>query len=822
MYTPHVSRTVPKSGKRMILRIVTTIALVFVMIPASMLAPSVAAATPEVDCGAVMQSVADIADIERCKTSPTYPSWMTDNADKLGQRPLSQVVIPGAHDALTGLYEENAPGAQWMVQTQDLNLWGLLQAGVRTFDLRFCTPDDKPSEFYACHGGFYADKVTPESVISDLESFTNAHPQEILIVGWRWENPTGNDATRKQICSNFFETFRNILVPTTVDGTATLEEIWSLPNQPRIIMHTEDIPGQVNTKACDSYYADNLNYHNGPSDRNLDWASSFYGGHWANSPFGDRDASVTGVCGLHVDVDAIIDHLPDLIPVELKNVVRLALEKLYSDDYCTDVATANTLDLTSNRDPTKLNNTQAVLTPTDIPQIAYGVYALTAGTEAISSEWPAIENNLLNLWKSNTSGARRRFNIILGDFVEHSGLVPLTIKLNTGPLIDQDLFFSNDGTPYVPGAGNWSNGLTLKISCEEEVFGELVKSFPIDGVTVSGVGDNTTLSGTGPWEIDLTAPVENGALTLTCSDTSGKIARTTITGLYINGAPTVNAGPDREIDEGDALKLSTTFTDEPASDTHVASINWDDGTTESGIVTEPDGASVGTVAGSHVYVDDGSHTITVCVTDSFDIEGCDSLELTVNNVPPVITGIVTNEPVSQGDPAVITVSATDPAGVNDPLTYAFDCDNDSSYETPGDGNIGTCTLDPSAATSTIGVQVSDDDGGVTTASAEVSQNVTVCSNAYTGAFSSAGALACPPGTNLLVLPGPQPTTLCINGYTGSISWSPNGCPVRGSRAHVVPEDGPLYFCQSSWTGSLRAFVGLQQCNANETPGVIPG
>ncbi len=67
------------------------------------------------------------------------------------------------------------------------------------------------------------------------------------------------------------------------------------------------------------------------------------------------------------------------------------------------------------------------------------------------------------------------------------------------------------------------------------------------------------------------------------------------------------------------------------------------------------------------------------------------------------------------------MTATDPAGVNDPLTYTFDCDNDTVYETVGVGNQGECTFYDNGSF-TVGVQVSDGDGGTATDSTSVTVN----------------------------------------------------------------------------------------------------
>ncbi len=827
---------ITRPDRWMLLRAAIIVALFSVMLPIPMIAPPPVAAAQAVDCGTVQQSVADIATIERCKTSPTFPSWMTNNAEALGQRPLSQVVMAGAHDALTGTYEKNSTGFQWLVQTQDLNLWGLLQAGVRAFDLRFCTPEGQPSSFYGCHGGYLDEKVSPTTVTEDLKAFTNANPQEILVIGFRFDDPKGNEADRKNICSEFFKDFRHLMVPTLtsdgtlIDATTTLDEIWNLPGSPRIIFQSE-------SGACNQFYSDRSMSQF--SDRDLDWGywNQVYGGRWANSAFGDLNAELTGFCGIVLKdheiqaiIDAAVGDIDDIPGLDLVSQgISAIAHELFKDPLCTDVATANTLDLTSNLDPAKINTTQALLTGTAYPQVLDGIYALTAGSTDIfgnvvrASEWPAIRNNLVKLWNDNTSGARPRFNILLGDFVEHTELVPLAMRLNTGPLIEPVLTLIDTNTEYTPGTGNWSNGLTLNVTCEEKEFDEDseidLEEFEIVKMTVSGAGIAPSipieLSGTGPWFVPLTAPVENGALTIECVDATGKIARKTISGISINRPPVVDAGPDVTIDEGSALNLAATFTDNSAGDPHVATIDWGDGTVSNGVVTEPTGGNPGAVSGNHVYTVTGSLTVTVCVTDSLDAEGCDSLGLmvntlgptvetpavfpepsdegesvrafasftdpsifdshtcavdygdgggqeagtfdgdtcmgpehtygdgnsaytvtvfvtdnvgnvgsnstehTVNNVAPSITSASNSGPTREGSFAIITVTATDPAGINDSLTFAFDCNGDSVFEVlPQASNIANCNFDENGSYD-VGVEVRDDDGGQAASSTTV-------------------------------------------------------------------------------------------------------
>jgi hypothetical protein len=112
-----------------------------------------------------------------------------------------------------------------------------------------------------------------------------------------------------------------------------------------------------------------------------------------------------------------------------------------------------------------------------------------------------------------------------------------------------------------------------------------------------------------------------------------------------NVAPVVLAGSDLVRAEGAVVSLaSASFRDAGTLDTHVATVEWGDGTTGGSlVVTEspfgPPGSTsglTGTLAGSHVYADDGSYTVRACVTDDDGAVGCDILIVTVRNVSPVV------------------------------------------------------------------------------------------------------------------------------------------------------------------------------------------
>ncbi|MEW6160761.1 MAG: PKD domain-containing protein, partial [Verrucomicrobiota bacterium] len=128
-------------------------------------------------------------------------------------------------------------------------------------------------------------------------------------------------------------------------------------------------------------------------------------------------------------------------------------------------------------------------------------------------------------------------------------------------------------------------------------------------------------------------------------DDDGGTAQASFYVTVNNVAPTLNAGPDQVVFEGRIISLPPAlFNDLGTLDSHTATINWGDGTlTEAGLVTEspfgPPGSTTGangTIAGQHVYADNGVYTVTVTVTDDDGATTVDTLTVVVLNVAPTL------------------------------------------------------------------------------------------------------------------------------------------------------------------------------------------
>jgi hypothetical protein len=166
---------------------------------------------------------------------------------------------------------------------------------------------------------------------------------------------------------------------------------------------------------------------------------------------------------------------------------------------------------------------------------------------------------------------------------------------------------------------------------------------------------------------------DNGSYTVEVEidDLDGGVASDTFTVTVINAPPVVDAGPDTSIAEGSIFALPAVgFSDQGTADTHTATIDWGDGAIAVGTVNQssfgPPGNAAGqsgTVAGTHIYADNGTYTVTVSVVDDDGGSHADTLDVEVTNVNPTIVP-------SGGAEVVIFTPLNIDSAFSDP---GFDC-----------------------------------------------------------------------------------------------------------------------------------------------------
>jgi uncharacterized membrane protein len=201
-----------------------------------------------------------------------------------------------------------------------------------------------------------------------------------------------------------------------------------------------------------------------------------------------------------------------------------------------------------------------------------------------------------------------------------------------------------------------------------------------------------TVSAAGTYPITGTAVTGSGS-----AQASGSLTVV----LTVNAAPTANAGNNQTVDEGELVQFSGSATD-PNGD--LLEVQWLFG----------DGATaVSSYSPSHTYADNGDYEVTLIVTDTGNLSANDTVQITVNNVPPTANA-GPNQTANQGALVQFQGSFTDP-GTADTHTFAWNM---------GDGVQIFGTLNPSHAYATSGVYtvtltVTDDDGGVSTDTAVI-------------------------------------------------------------------------------------------------------
>ncbi len=391
--------------------------------------------------------------------------------------------------------------------------------------------------------------------------------------------------------------------------------------------------------------------------------------------------------------------------------------------------------------------------------------------------------------------------------VEMAGVPPVQIHAvwNTGPVLVGDA-----AEVFIDASGSADAGLTYEFDCDNDGIYEI-------GPDLVNSAD-CVFEDAGAYAVGVR--VMDG-------DIGEAIGSTVV--LVTNRPPTIiaiTAAPDT-INETESTTLTVEYSDADAGETHTCSIDWGDGTAPEAGVIDHDAE---TCMASHTYADDNpsgtpsdNYTITATVDDG-DGSDDDSTQITVNNVPPMIDAITTDGPVAPGQPVAVSVTATDVAGINDPLTYEFDCDGDGLYDIgPQAASSAACSLPSGSAETDIGVRVTDDDTGTAIESVAVKQVVTLCVSSFTGMLSgqSSGG-GCAAGEYALELPSAAPQTLCINLLTGQILFGRSAECARYTLPHVIPDDGPLEYCRSLYTNRLRYFTPSKPCQFYELSGVIPG
>jgi len=139
----------------------------------------------------------------------------------------------------------------------------------------------------------------------------------------------------------------------------------------------------------------------------------------------------------------------------------------------------------------------------------------------------------------------------------------------------------------------------------------------------------------------------------------GKTAYNALRVIVNNVAPTVNAGPDQTVNEGNTVTLNGSASD-PGVNDHLT-YQW----TYMGVAGP---VTIGTLPTLTITVpDNGNYTFTLTVTDSDGASSSDAAVVTANNVAPTVSA-GGNQTVTEGSLVTLNGTFSDP-GTLDTFTY---------------------------------------------------------------------------------------------------------------------------------------------------------
>ncbi len=275
-----------------------------------------------------------------------------------------------------------------------------------------------------------------------------------------------------------------------------------------------------------------------------------------------------------------------------------------------------------------------------------------------------------------------------GNFTISVANVAPSVDAGAGGSLNEGDTFTSAGSFSDPGADTWTATVD---------YG--------DGSPVSPLALNSdktfTLS-------HLYAQDGSYTLTVVVTDDEGASGTATATVNVANVAPSVDAGGDTSLAEGDTLSRSGSFSD-PGADTWTATVDYGDGTPVGALTLNPDKS----FSLSHTYADDGSYSVTVTVADD-DASGSASFSVTVANVAPSVD--LSGDPnVAEGSPYTLSISAVSDPGTDTVSSYLVAW-GDGNSDTVSAADLATAggqlahTYADGPADHTISVTLTDEDG----------------------------------------------------------------------------------------------------------------
>ena len=469
-----------------------------------------------------LQPVAPVAppSVALAQDYTIHPHWMADNASALSQRQLKQAVLPGSHDS--GTYGTTLS----IAQAQDIDIFHQLQVGARLFDFRATYRSDL-SDYYFYHGGAPTDAKLSDAIDQIAEFYSDpANSKEFAILGFGGyvcsggnfacdgkDNSDPQMTALQPICNKFKqEVGPMLLTPSMVPhgrslSSLTMQEIWNLPNHPRVMTDWGQCVGADGT-----------------------WPGGTFAGYYANQCYAGGDAADPAYPGI---INALGQSLDGRLP-----------------------GTGNPITIDSSRiglqssPAPNLYELSVAATPSSL--CLNGVYELDIHMGGQVNALDAVKQ----WFDSNQMHARANLNLVYGDYVEQSHLVDYSYQMDqAGPQMTVN---GSKTPPIVP----LEPGQTVTVQCQGESA-----TYPPDHIQVgtngiiqndfSSPGENVLQLGTNGKVAE--SPTGSHSYPVVCADTSGREAHINVPvgSLWALGPTPTDAQGNRPVLHFDAT--SSTF-----------------------------------------------------------------------------------------------------------------------------------------------------------------------------------------------------------------------------------------------------------------------